>query len=58
MHDSLQCISRSSLVYTCFRRVSVNQTAKLARFSLCCACSGDSDCHGMSARNLKVMVCP
>lgn len=37
------------LVYTCFRRVSVNQTAKMARFSLCCACFGDSDCHRMSA---------
>lgn len=49
MHDSLQYISCSSLVYTHFRRVSVNQTAKLVRFSLCCACFLDSDCHGMSA---------
>lgn len=38
-----------SLVYTCSRRVSVNQAAKLARFSLYCACFVDSDCHGMSA---------
>lgn len=41
MHDSLQYISCSSLVYTHFRRVSVNQTAKLGQiFTVLCLFSG------------------
>lgn len=45
-------------IYSFQKSVCESQTAKLGRFSLCYACSMDSDCHGMSAWNLKVMVCP
>lgn len=66
--ELLECRGYMTLQYifqlfsgiTSFRKVSASQTqtAELIGFSLCCACSLASDCHGMPAWNWKVLICP